>query len=169
MQSHWYVLGSKPGKEFFLEQHLREQALPVFLPTFEYRIPSRRGTRTKPYFPGYLFVQADLDVVGESFFRWMPNALGLVTFGEVPARVPDPVLAELREHLSAPQGGTRKRSRQQFRSGESVRIDGGPFTGYSAIFDSHLSGSDRARVLLDLLSRQQISVTLHTSQLRKGN
>jgi transcriptional antiterminator RfaH len=47
-----------------------------------------------------------------------------------------------------------------------VKITSGPFAGYEAIFDLRLKGSDRVRVLLDLL-RRQVSVEIDAGSLRK--
>jgi transcriptional antiterminator RfaH len=44
--------------------------------------------------------------------------------------------------------------------GDPVVIREGPFAGYQAIFDARLSGDDRVRVLLSLLSRQQLPLEL---------
>jgi len=39
-----------------------------------------------------------------------------------------------------------------------VTIHGGPFDGYQAIFDTKLEGSERVRLLIELLRGQQMRV-----------
>ena len=43
----------------------------------------------------------------------------------------------------------------------------GPFAGHEAIFDVRLPGSERVRVLLKLLSRQQVPLVLPTGQVQR--
>jgi transcriptional antiterminator RfaH len=51
-------------------------------------------------------------------------------------------------------------------TGDAVEITAGPFAGYEAIFDLRLKGSDRVRVLLDLL-RRQVPLELDAGSIRK--
>jgi transcriptional antiterminator RfaH len=46
-------------------------------------------------------------------------------------------------------------------------IDQGPFKGYEAIFNEQISGKDRVRVLLKMLSNQSIPLELNLSSVRK--
>jgi transcriptional antiterminator RfaH len=49
-----------------------------------------------------------------------------------------------------------------------VLISDGPFAGYEAIFDARISGSERVRVLLQLLNNQrQVPVELDASQIKQ--
>src|SRR5207253_8987659 len=50
--------------------------------------------------------------------------------------------------------------------GDTVKITGGPFAGYEAIFDLRLKGADRVRVLLELL-RRQVTVEIDSGSIRK--
>jgi transcriptional antiterminator RfaH len=125
-----------------------------------------RARKRKPFFPGYLFIKADLDALGPSTLRWMPGALGLVDFGSEPASVPEELLQAIRQKVEQVNslGGNQT---EKFISGEVVTIQSGPFAGYCAIFDSHLSGRERVRVLLQLLWERQISVELSSGQIKR--
>jgi transcriptional antiterminator RfaH len=120
----------------------------------------------RPYFPGYLFVQADLDTVGLSIFRWMPHALGLVCFGGEPSVVPDHLVHAIRqrvEEISAAGGEVF----DGLKSGDTVKISFGPFEGYEAIFDARLPGTERVRVLLQFLSDRHIPVELDVAHIQR--
>jgi transcriptional antiterminator RfaH len=96
----------------------------------------------------------------------MPGALGLVDFGSEPASVPEELLQAIRqkvEHVNSLGG----KQTEKFISGEVVTIQSGPFAGYCAIFDSHLSGRERVRVLLQLLWDRQVSVELSSGQIKR--
>jgi transcription antitermination factor NusG len=166
MDSSWYVLHSKPRKELFVSQYVQERGHEVYYPSIIVRSPHRKAVEQRPYFPGYLFVRADFSTVGESFFRWMPNTVGLVTFGAGPAPVPNSMVLAIREHLERVNAGGRARP-VRFQAGEPVTIQSGPFAGQHAIFDTHLSGDERVRVLLQLLNQREIPVTLQAANLAK--
>jgi len=51
-----------------------------------------------------------------------------------------------------------------------VVISDGPFAGYEAIFDTRLPGSERVRVLLQLLnSQRRVPVELNAGQIQRRN
>jgi len=156
---------SKPNKEDLLYEQLRIRNIDAYYPRIKVKPVNPRAQKRKPYFPGYLFIKADLNVLGSSTLKWMPGALGLVDFGSVPASVPDELLQVIKEkveHINT----LDENQAERFRSGEVVTIHSGPFTGYQAIFDSRLPGQERVRVLLQLLSDRQIGVELWARQIR---
>lgn len=165
MPNFWYALRSKPRKEEVVWRQTRDQGFDVFFPRIRVQPVNPRSKKVRPYFPGYLFVQADLDQVGLSTFQWMPHSVGLVSFGGEPAVVPENLIFAIRKRVEeiAAAGG------EQFdglKQGEIVTIGYGPFEGYEAIFDARLPGSERVRVLLQLLSNQRrIPVELDVAQI----
>ena len=54
------------------------------------------------------------------------------------------------------------------KPGDVVTINFGPFEGYQAIFDARLPGTERVRVLLQLLSNQRkVPIELSAGQIRR--
>ena len=53
------------------------------------------------------------------------------------------------------------------KRGETVVIQGGPFDGYEAIFDTRLAGTELVRVLLKLLRARQVNVELPMAQIQR--
>ena len=49
----WYVVNTKPKKEFHLEKILREAGILCYLPK------TREENAVKPFFPGYQFIFFD--------------------------------------------------------------------------------------------------------------
>ncbi len=162
----WYVMHSKPNKEELLYEQLRTRNIDAYYPRIKVQPVNPRARKRKPYFPGYLFIQADLDSLGTSTLRWMPGALGLVDFGSDPASVPDELLKAIKEKVEY-ANALDKNPVERFRCGEVVTIEAGPFAGYQAIFNSRLPGHERVRVLLQLLSDRQIGVELSVNQIRQ--
>lgn len=166
MAMHWHALRSKPRKEDVVWKLVRDQGFEVFYPRLRVNPVNPRARKLRPYFPGYLFIRADLQEIGLSAFQWMPHALGVVEFGGEPAVVPDNLIHAIRqrvEEISAAGGEVFAGLAQ----GDLVRIDYGPFQGYEAIFDARIPGSQRVRVLLTLLDSRRIPLELDASSIRQ--
>jgi transcriptional antiterminator RfaH len=163
MPSFWYVLHSCPYKEEMLWHSLLSKGVEVFYPRVRVKPVNPRSRSILPYFPGYMFVQCDLEVVGKNFFEWMPGARGLVKFDGIPAILEDSFVAALRKRI----GEIVEKKGEGLKSGDVVTIQKGPFEGYEAIFDTRLSGSDRVRVLLLLLDQRSIAVELAGDSVKK--
>ena len=167
MTIQWYALRSKPNREESLWREARARGFDVFLPRSRVQTVNPRARQVLPYFPGYMFVLVDLEETGVSRFQWMPHTLGLVSFGGEPAHVPDNLIVELRRRvLEISEAGGELFD--GLKPGDSVRISSGPFEGYEAIFDARLPGSERVRVLLELLtSKRRLPVELPTGAIEK--
>ncbi len=124
-----------------------------------------RSRKVRPYFPGYVFVRVDLAEVGVTVFKWLPDAVGLVSFDGRPAMVDAGLISTLREHLDAlnRRGGLPY---EGLKSGDEVTIKSGPFAGYEAIFDAGIPGRDRVRVLLSMLGRQTVPIELDAARIK---
>jgi transcription antitermination factor NusG len=167
MSDYWYALRSKTRKEDVVWRQARDQGFEVFYPRLRVQPVNPRSRKVRPYFPGYLFVRANLGEVGISTFQWMPHSLGLVSFGGEPAIVPENLIHAIRqrvEEIDAAGGEVF----DGLKPGDRITIDFGPFEGYEAIFDTRLPGSERVRVLLQLLnSKRQVPMEMNASQIRK--
>jgi transcription antitermination factor NusG len=164
---NWYALRSKPRQEDVLWRQLVSQGFETFHPRLRVHPVNPRSRKSRPYFPGYLFVRADLDQVGLSVFQWMPHTLGLVSFGGEPAIVPENLIQVIDKRLQEinAAGGEKLAA---LHHGDTVSIQDGPFHGYEAIFDVLLPGSERVRVLLEFLgNRRQVAIVLDVGQIER--
>jgi transcription elongation factor/antiterminator RfaH len=166
MTALWYALRSKPNKEDFLAKQLEAYDVDVFFPRIHVKPVNPRSRKTRPYFPNYLFVHVDLDVVKLSTLRWVPGASGLVSFDGEPAPVPDLLITTLEKQVDLINASARELT-SNFKPGDAVVIQDGPFAGHEAIFDLKLSGQDRVRVLLNFLQTRQVPVELQSRQIRR--
>lgn len=167
MASFWYALRSKPRKEEVVWRQTRTQGFEVYYPRLRVQPVNPRSRKWRPYFPGYMFVKADIDQVGLSAFQWMPHAMGLVCFGDEPAIVPENLVFAIQKRVDeiAAAGGELF---DGLNRGDTVLINDGPFAGYEAIFDTRIPGSERVRVLLQLLNNQrQIPIELDAAQIKQ--
>lgn len=151
-QQRWYTLQTKPQKESFVEQRLKNRGLEVFLPWIRQR--RRIGTRyvwaSVPLFPGYLFCRLEFATEGRAIRYW-PGVKDFVMFGEIVADVGDEVVGMLKERC--PGGFARIEVRPYVR-GEKVLIKEGALTGLEGVFERQMKSKDRVAVLLELLGRE---------------
>ena len=134
-----HCLNKVTGYEIYNPQ-VREQ---------RFRRYGRKIMGVSQLFPAYVFV---LIVSGWWDARWSPGVIRLVMDGEVPARVPDAVISEIRSRerdgfvvLPKPRG---------LAPGTRVRVISGPLSaqiGLLAVLRPH----ERVVVLLNLLGGQQ--------------
>jgi transcriptional antiterminator RfaH len=166
MALQWYALRSKPRKEDVLWRQVQEHGFEVFYPRLRVNPVNPRSRKIKPYFPGYLFVRADLEAAGLSTFQWMTHSTGLVCFGGEPSVVPENLIHAIRRRVEeiAQAGGEVF---DGLKPGDVIRISYGPFEGYEAIFDARLPGSARVRVLLQLLSERRVPLELDVSHIQQ--
>jgi transcriptional antiterminator RfaH len=148
----WLVLYTKPRREQEVEHYLGVRGIEVYLPALCVRHKGRKQMTRKPFFPRYLFACIDLSRTGLSAILWTPGLVRIVSFGGEAARVSQEVVDFVRQHLAARQtSGYDDLSR--FKPGEPVRVTDGPLRDLKAVFERHLSGTDRARILLHVLGR----------------
>lgn len=147
----WYALHTHPHKERFVAAQLRASGRDVYLPVVRVQASAARAGRVQPFFPNYAFIHVDLERVSLSTIQWVPGLRRLVQCAGEPAVVPGEVIARLKQQLAEihAAGGLRLRG---LEPGDAVRIVGGPFEGYEAIFDARLPGKERVRVLLEMLA-----------------
>ncbi len=144
----WLALYTKPYKEGQVRDLLQAQDIEVYLP--ELAVRRQSGTKSKPFFPRYLFARIDPDSPRLTDVRWTPGLSYIVRSGTRPVPVPAPVIEHIRRRLR--QMGTLKPA-DRFQEGDRVRISDGPLQGIDAIFDRRLSAEGRVRVFLQLMDR----------------
>ena len=167
MTTHWYALRSKPRKEDIVWRQTINQGYEVFYPRLKVKPVNPRSRKLVPYFPGYLFIKVDIDLIGISTFQWMPYTIGLVTFGDEPAIVPESLIYAIKHRVSEiiAAGGELF---DGLNKGDIVYIEEGPFSGYEAIFDARIPGTERVRVLLRFLNdKRQVPVELKAGQIKR--
>jgi transcription antitermination factor NusG len=160
----WFVLRSKPNKEALLHKQMEAYGVEAFLPQLTVNPVNPRARKARPYFTGYLFVNLDLQATGYSFLQWMPYSLGLVNFGGEVAFVSDELIRTIKKQVA--ESVMRNSVPFANKHGDLVTIERGPFAGYKAMFDTNLSGTERARVLLLLLQNRQLAIDMPINFLR---
>jgi transcriptional antiterminator RfaH len=145
----WYVIHTKPRQEQRALENLQRQGFEAWLPmiALEKVRRSRLTQVTEPMFSRYLFIRLDTTQTNWSPIRSTLGVSKLVSFGNVPAAVPDALINMLRE--SPPLTPQRL-----MNPGDEVQLVEGPLRGLRGIYQQH-DGEARAMVLIELLSQPQ--------------
>ena len=154
---------SKPNREFFLLSQLRLNHVETYLPVMKTKHADGHS-RSKPFFPGYLFVSVDIAERGTSCLQWIPGSKGMVMFGGQPPSVPEHFIEELRQKLKK-LDVSQESKLTKVQQGNPVSIIKGPFEGYRAIFNAYLPEKDRVRLLLKSLADNSFSIELSAEDI----
>ena len=149
----WYVIQTKPRQESVAQLNLERQGFECYLPL----IKSWRKHRGKKVlvdsamFANYVLIHIDLLLSNCAPIRSTRGVTAMVRFGNQILPVPDQVVATIKQYSQQSSLHTQS---CQYRPGQQVHIDAGPFAGLSAIFLEQ-SGTERAILLLEMLGKQQ--------------
>jgi transcriptional antiterminator RfaH len=168
MAEKWYALHVKVHKERSVHDYLVSSGIVDYYPYLCVKPVNPRSRKRRPFFPGYIFVRLDLDALGHNALRWTEGTYGLVTFGDVPASVPDNFIHEVQRRVDEINAAGGKII-PTLEPGDRVRIVEGAFEGYEAIFDATLPGKERVQVLLSYLSEQPKRLIIKPEQIQKMN
>lgn len=159
--SYWYAIHTKARQEQVARENLQRQGFLTHLPLIK-AARHRRGRwhgTVEPLFPGYLFVQIDLDTQNSAPIRSTRGVIGMVRFGNGPQPMPHGIMqALLNARLSE---GDPIDPDTLFEEGDRVTLVEGPMKGLTAIVQAK-TGQDRVLILLDLLGREnRVAVSRH--------
>lgn len=168
MSVEWYALHSKPNNEELLLDQLLIRKVETYFPRLRVKPVNPRSRHVRAFFPGYLFVKADIEHDGISNFAWIPGASHLVCFDGQPASIPAAMVTTIKNKVDAinSAGGEPL---EALHPGDRVAINAGPFAGYEGIFDTRLDGNERVRVLLNLVQNGQIRLEIPVGQVQLQN
>ena len=156
----WYTVHTKPNAEYQVATALDCRWIETYLPEIKVS-KAPRGRERKPFFPCYLFIKTNFEVIDLSHIHWIPGLRRIVAFDNQPVPLTDEIIELMRDTVDAinAAGG---QSRHTFRPGDTLRITDGPLEGMLAIFEGPATPSERVQVLLTFLgqiSRARVPVS----------
>jgi transcription antitermination factor NusG len=145
----WYAVQTLACREAGAAIQLGGQGFRVFLPQFLKTVRHARKLRTvrASLFPGYLFIELDLDRDRWRSVNGTFNVSRLVMAGDRPLAVPAGVVERL---MACVDGAGVCRLDSDLREGQLVRVTRGPFSELMGRIAS-LDDRGRARVLLEIM------------------
>ncbi|MFV2061180.1 MAG: transcription/translation regulatory transformer protein RfaH [Gammaproteobacteria bacterium] len=149
----WYLVYTKPRGESTAAENLSRQNYQTYLPLFrKTRIKNAQAkTIIEPLFPRYVFIELSIETDNWSPIRSTIGVSKIVNFGFTPAKVPDSLIAILKENENL--DGLYEFTEKKLVKGESVEILSGPMMGYSGIFNQYAT-KNRVSILLNLLGKE---------------
>lgn len=147
----WFLAQLKPNSYRIAERNLQRQGFTTFLPKHE-RTKNSGGkfqTSLEPLFPGYIFVAFDTARGGWRSINATFGITRMVSFGAVPAIVPDGLVSQLMQRFDD-EG--RPRTAKGLQPGDSIRLISGPFADFVTNIEA-IDPDQRVWVLIDLLGR----------------
>jgi transcriptional antiterminator RfaH len=157
----WYVVQCKTREDGRALEHLERQGFSCYRPTLcvEKLRQDRKVAIQQSLFPGYLFVQLDVND------NWYPirstrGVIQIVRFNEHPLPIKDEIVERIRER----NAGAEPRM-PYLEPGDRVLITDGCFADIEAIFVAN-DGDERVMLLMNVLHRDQ-SLSFPVGTVRK--
>ena len=162
----WYAVQCKPRMELWARTNLWQRGFEVYLPQYLKlrRHARRRDWVARPFFPGYLFVRADLEAGHKRAVNAAAGVGRMVSFGTYTPPLEDQVIAEIRARQGE-DGLIRLDEARAFKPGEELRVCDGAFADMVGLFET-MNDDRRVILLLDLLGRK-VRVQLPAAQVTR--
>ncbi len=149
MEKKWFVVNTKPVKEFFSAGQLERKGIEAFCPKIKehYWKKGRVEVRLRPLFPGYIFVHIAID---DDYYmvKWTSGVKKFVGCGMNPAPLKDEIVAFIKGLVNK-DGIVSKR---KLKKGDRVKVKSGPFKGLIGIVENDIPSSGRVKVLMELIN-----------------
>ena len=147
----WYLVQFKKNLHRLAERNLNRQEFKTFLPMqdFTYKNGSKFSTQIRPLFPGYMFVNIELE---KSPWRKINSTLGvlrLICEDGVPRKVPIGIVKCL---MSRCDRSGKLLLPSSLKRGDSVAILSGPLANFAATVDT-IDSNRRIWVLMDIMGQ----------------
>ena len=147
---NWYAVQTQPKRENLAVEHLKGQGYSVWMPICERIIRHARKSKRvrRPLFPGYLFINLDVETAQWRSINGTIGVNRIVSFGQRPAPVAAQFIDAL-QNIEANEGLVAVNG-DDLLPGQDVEILSGPMAGTIAKLLS-LEAGDRVTVLLNML------------------
>ncbi len=146
----WYAVHTQPNREHLAVFHLERQGFDVWLPCYERMIRHARLAKSvrRPLFPGYLFINLDLETARWRSINGSIGVKNIVSFGRTPSVVDSEFITALKASESL--DGFVDVSNVDLKLGQEIEILSGPMAGQIGRLLS-LDAGNRVTVLFQML------------------
>ncbi len=145
MVGKWFLINTKPRKEFQVENILRINLdkVEVYCPKYV------KKDNVRAFFPNYLFIKIEDEKLFHTV-KYTPGVRKIIGNGKGPVIVPEKIIYAIKNRE---EDGYVKvvRKNSGLRRGDKVKIEEGPFDGVEGIFQEELRDSERVKILVSLL------------------
>ena len=142
----WFVLNTKPKKEFHVEKIFNEVGFKIYNPKYKHE------NRIKPFFPGYGFIYFDYPQQYR-LVRYTRGVKKVVGNRDGPIPIPEEVIREIKAREMNGLIELYKYGEEP-DVGDEIEVVEGPLKGLKGIFKRELAEKDRVLILLNYVSYQ---------------
>jgi transcription antitermination factor NusG len=142
----WFVVQTKPKKEFHVEKQFQEAGLLCYSPRM------REGSLVKPFFTGYLFVFFDHPALYK-LVKYTRGVRTLVGNDGGPIPIDGSWIDEIRARETDGYIELQKYGLEP-SVGDVIEVAAGPLKGLRGVFKADLSDQGRVLILLNCVSYQ---------------
>ena len=111
----------------------------------------QRKTSSRKFFPGYIFVNMELNDETWHVVRNTPKITGFVGHSTAPPEVPEAEVREITEQMQ--EGALKPKPKVLFEVGESVKVIDGPFQDFNGTVEEVRPEKGKVRVLISIFGR----------------
>ena len=155
---NWYVINTKPKKEFQVERLFTEGGIEIYNPKYMHE------ERIKPFFPGYEFISFDFP----DQYRLVKYTRGVkrvVGAREIPVPIPNEVIHEIKSRevnglIEIDKYGEKP------EVGDEIEVVEGPLKGLRGVFKKELTAKERVLILLNYVT-YQAQLIIEKEKLKK--
>jgi len=143
---NWYVINTKPKKEFQVEKLFTEGGFKYYNPVY------RQEDRVRPFFPGYGFLVFEFPDKYQ-LVKYTRGIKRVVGNREGPIPIPDEVIQQIKAREIEGLIELEKHGAMPL-VGDEIEVAEGPLKGLKGIFQKEIGDKERVMILLSYVSYQ---------------
>jgi transcriptional antiterminator NusG len=114
-------------------------------------VKGRKKTSSRMIFPGYIFVNMDLNDDTWHIVKSTPKVTGFVGDATKPEPVPESEVRGITDQMA--EGAARPKPKVLFEVGENVKVVDGPFADFNGTVEEVKADKGKLRVLISIFGR----------------
>ncbi|MQY60441.1 hypothetical protein GH153_01185, partial [bacterium] len=143
---NWYIINTKPKKEFQVEKLFTEGGIEIYNPKYMHE------NKIKAFFPGYGFVYFDFPAQYQ-LVKYTRGVKRVVGSREVPTTIHEEVIREIKSREIDGLIELYKYGEEP-EVGDEIEVMEGPLKGLRGMFKKELTAKERVLILLNYVTYQ---------------
>lgn len=158
----WYIVNTQTGCENTAKASIEERAKSLGMESEfgQILIPSenvvelvkgKKATRSKKFFPGYIFVQMNMNDKSWHLVKSASKVSGFIGGNMKPPAVPEAEVLRVTKQMEV--GAEKPVTKVRFSVGESVTVVDGPFSNFNGTVEEINQEKGKVKVLVSIFGR----------------